>query len=577
MAAAAERCMRIVWEPMPTPQSYDPSSPPPPMSISSLQFLFTVSQCSSFCLCAIEREQREKVPQAIRSKPHLTTSTIVAAATATSNADSDAAPRHSAPPVSSKPASQTAEMPANNNSIAAIPVLERIEQKKASVKYRLNELVDDLFAYLTSELTQQLTVPPDRLLLTATLHHQQQRPQQSIERAPVQDDSSVASPVGQAAAVDLSLSSTSDHHQYPHQYRQHSQEEKTITNAHTDASSITNAAVVTQGGSSAGSSIITVHTVQDDLDDLDDMDEHSDSDCDCEQCMGVPICKVDLEEAEIRELKAAAAAAGHSASERPSKRARTSALAAGANSINYSPSSPPSPLSTEAIADLQEDFHLQETVHEQCSATFKTISIKCSRDDCRSMFKNKVERNQHLLTVHGTQPYVCLMQDCNQGFDNVRQYGEHVNSVHKEVNHWPCTKCPKVCTDHRLLCRHIYFYHQEGRFKCRKSKCCFVAPYRIDVRKHSQLHTEMYACQFGCGKSFSHTHHRKRHERIHLKLKPFVCKLCNYCSEARSTVIRHIRIRHFNLPLTLKQQNELNIVDNRDPRDYMEIISELMN
>ena len=148
------------------------------------------------------------------------------------------------------------------------------------------------------------------------------------------------------------------------------------------------------------------------------MDEHSDSDCDCEQCMGVPICKVDLEEAEIRELKAAAAA-GHSASERPSKRARTSALAAGANSINYSPSSPPSPLSTEAIADLQEDFHLQETVHEQCSATFKTISIKCSRDDCRSMFKNKVERNQHLLTVHGTQPYVCLMQDCNQGFDNV--------------------------------------------------------------------------------------------------------------------------------------------------------------
>lgn len=576
-------------------------------------------------------------------------------------------------------------MPANNNSIAAIPVLERIEQKKASVKYRLNELVDDLFAYLTSELTQQLTVPPDRLLLTATLHHHhQQRPQQSIERAPVQDDSSVASPVGQAAAVDLSLSSTSDHHQYPHQYRQHSQEEKTITNAHTDASSITNAAVVTvskdsskqsmevddkeeqteetkshavqpvtsnalpvivlnnsstrnissnlsssssnsssssstttptskyaperpplarassepphprkaaqqqennslflpstsAGGSSAGSSTITVHTVQDDLDDLDDMDEHSDSDCDCEQCMGVPICKVDLEEAEIRELKAAAAAAGHSASERPSKRARTSALATGANSINYSPSSPPSPLSTEAIADLQEDFHLQETVHEQCSATFKTISIKCSRDDCRSMFKNKVERNQHLLTVHGTQPYVCLMQDCNQGFDNVRQYGEHVNSVHKEVNHWPCTKCPKVCTDHRLLCRHIYFYHQEGRFKCRKSKCCFVAPYRIDVRKHSQLHTEMYACQFGCGKSFSHTHHRKRHERIHLKLKPFVCKLCNYCSEARSTVIRHIRIRHFNLPLTLKQQNELNIVDNRDPRDYMEIISELMN
>ena len=40
---------------------------------------------------------------------------------------------------------------------------------------------------------------------------------------------------------------------------------------------------------------------------------------------------------------------------------------------------------------------------------------------------------------------------------------------------------------------------------------------------------------------------------------------------------RHIRIRHFLLPLTLKQQAELGIVDSRNPRDYMEIITELMN
>lgn len=399
--------------------------------------------------------------------------------------------------------------------------MERLVHKKDDVKHRLNDIVDELFAYLAIEVGRLVQPSPvmccSKAIQTETIEIETiDQIDQCIEVDEPIDDvlNSKDEPKGDnpTPAIDLSI-----------------------------VASTSNA----------------FHAIIDDeLDDESDH-EHSESDCDCEPCMGVSICKVNRIGHEHEQ---------NDDSDRSNHSKKIKLTNGGTNGGHCSSTS-------ETIGYYNEEHG------EQCSATFRTISIKCSQDECPSMFKNKIERNQHLIYVHGILPYKCLRTGCKQSFDNVRQYGEHIATEHKDVTSWQCNQCAKVCADHRLLCRHVYFYHQEGRFKCRKSKCNFVAPFRIEVRKHSQMHTEMYACQFGCGKSFSHTHHRKRHERIHLRLKPFRCKWpnCGYCSEARSTVIRHIRIRHFNLPLTLKQQNELNIVDNRNPRDYMEILTELMN
>ena len=81
-----------------------------------------------------------------------------------------------------------------------------------------------------------------------------------------------------------------------------------------------------------------------------------------------------------------------------------------------------------------------------------------------------------------------------------------------------------------------------------------------------------FACKFqGCGQSFLYDANLKHHERIHLKIKPFRCTWpsCDYSSTVKSAVVRHVRIRHFKLPITLKQQNQLGITDDRDPTEYI--------
>ena len=68
------------------------------------------------------------------------------------------------------------------------------------------------------------------------------------------------------------------------------------------------------------------------------------------------------------------------------------------------------------------------------------------------------------------------------------------------------------------------------------------------------------------------------HEHGHLSIKPYRCSWneCAFTASQRSHVTRHIRIVHFNLPKTVKQQKERGIVDDRKPDDYIEVDEDLL-
>ena len=73
-------------------------------------------------------------------------------------------------------------------------------------------------------------------------------------------------------------------------------------------------------------------------------------------------------------------------------------------------------------------------------------------------------------------------------------------------------------------------------------------------------------------------HYYREHNRHNLQ-KPYRCKWegCTFVSSWASHAIRHIRVNHMNLPKTIKEQKELNIVENRNPMDFLEVMTKQPN
>lgn len=76
-----------------------------------------------------------------------------------------------------------------------------------------------------------------------------------------------------------------------------------------------------------------------------------------------------------------------------------------------------------------------------------------------------------------------------------------------------------------------------------------------------------------CGATFNDYFLLVEHLHLHAttELKPYQCMWpkCTYACSTRSNAIKHVRSKHFHLPVTLIKQRERGIVDNRDPNDFI--------
>ena len=134
----------------------------------------------------------------------------------------------------------------------------------------------------------------------------------------------------------------------------------------------------------------------------------------------------------------------------------------------------------------------------------------------------------------------------------------------------------------RTLYMHIWRYHRKNSpdgFKCAQPGCDYIASYRIQLRTHHiRIHDHgKFICPFpGCRKPFNRKNSLKRHERIHVLIKCYRCLWdgCGYDSKLRSSMVDHIRVTHFKLKRSRKEQAEMKNNDYRDPADYFEVLSE---
>ena len=78
--------------------------------------------------------------------------------------------------------------------------------------------------------------------------------------------------------------------------------------------------------------------------------------------------------------------------------------------------------------------------------------------------------------------------------------------------------------------------------------------------------------------SFSSDSKLATHERVHLATKAYKCSWngCDFSAAQRGNVTKHIRMKHFKLPVSLKEQNRRGIVDDCNPDDYIQVDEDLL-
>src|SRR5699024_5152570 len=109
-------------------------------------------------------------------------------------------------------------------------------------------------------------------------------------------------------------------------------------------------------------------------------------------------------------------------------------------------------------------------------------------------------------------------------------------------------------------------------------QCGVVASTRQAARNHFNTTHGEFRCNFvGCHKAFGSISHLKSHEIVHLNLHPYRCKWpgCEKTCKVESNLISHIRGVHFKLPITLREQQKRGILDDRDPKEFVEVRHEL--
>lgn len=85
-----------------------------------------------------------------------------------------------------------------------------------------------------------------------------------------------------------------------------------------------------------------------------------------------------------------------------------------------------------------------------------------------------------------------------------------------------------------------------------------VTSWHTRIRDHSNVNGQVVPlCQF-------------RYRQVE-QTSNFFHKLIQISQSQRSDAIRHVRVRHFNLPRTFKQQQEAGIQDDRDPLQFIDI------
>ncbi|CAG9789645.1 unnamed protein product [Diatraea saccharalis] len=244
--------------------------------------------------------------------------------------------------------------------------------------------------------------------------------------------------------------------------------------------------------------------------------------------------------------------------------------------LDYNDRVIPFKLSADNVYECQIcgfNFETFGSIERHMNVHFRNYVCK----DCGTGFVTRYRLKVHVKSMHVGGSFPCEI--CKKVFTTQQKHNSHVNTVHKMLKRFKCTKCPErfseyfrrqkhmveehgvaplqykcnVCDksfDRRYtLSRHMKRDHLEERdFQCHlcSYKCFTNNELRVHMIKHNG--ERIFECSV-CKKSYARKKTLKEHMRIHNNDRRFACAVCGQAFVQKCSLKGHLKTHHHEYSL----------------------------